>query len=182
MRDARSFGVLRRTLRIVDAIEVGARMCGGEQSESSAVLSGETLFALAAARASELPGADCTHPFGPDWDVYKVRDRVFMLATRLVGRPIVTVKVSPPEGDVLRESFAQISPGYHMNKRHWITLDGFDSPTVAVVPGGDDNVLDEALVEDLITRSYLLVLERNVPRSKWPVDPATFGRRDACRR
>ena len=29
------------------------------------------LHACASARAAELPGATLTHPFGPDWDVFK---------------------------------------------------------------------------------------------------------------
>jgi len=48
-----------------------------------------------------------------------------------------------------------------MNKRHWITLN----------PGG---AIDEELVRNLVTESYLLVVE-NLPRSKRPVDPQTFG-------
>ena len=49
-----------------------------------------------------------------------------------------------------------------MNKQHWITLH----------PGGN---LQKQLVEDLVTESYLLVVE-NLPRAERPVDPATFGR------
>ena len=36
--------------------------------------------AAAAARADELPGSERENPFGPEWDVYKVRGRVFLLA------------------------------------------------------------------------------------------------------
>ena len=48
-----------------------------------------------------------------------------------------------------------------MNKEHWITLHG----------GGR---LDGQLVDDLVTESYPLVLEK-LPRRLRPVDPATFG-------
>lgn len=117
----------------------------------------------AAARALELPGAYLDHPFGPDWDVFKVRYKVFMLQTKLHGKPLVTLKSDPGVSHLLRSSHQSITPGYHMNKMHWITLH----------PGGD---LDPQLVEDLVTESYLLVIERNLPKSTWPVDPATFGR------
>jgi predicted DNA-binding protein (MmcQ/YjbR family) len=49
-----------------------------------------------------------------------------------------------------------------MNKKHWITLH----------PGGGP---DRQFVEDLVTESYLLVIEQNLPKSEWPVDPHSFG-------
>jgi predicted DNA-binding protein (MmcQ/YjbR family) len=125
-------------------------------------MDGEQLQEHAQARAQELPGADLEHPFGPGWDVYKVRDKVFMLLTEITREPIVIVKAVPEEGKALREQHEDITPGYHMNKQHWITLH----------PGGN---LQKQLVEDLVTESYLLVVE-NLPRAERPVDPATFGR------
>ena len=38
-----------------------------------------------------------THPFGPDWDVYKVRNKVFMLFTHVTGEPIVILKADPAD-------------------------------------------------------------------------------------
>jgi predicted DNA-binding protein (MmcQ/YjbR family) len=46
-------------------------------------MDGETLQQHARDRVEELPGAGLEYPFGPDWDVFKVRDKVFMLMTRL---------------------------------------------------------------------------------------------------
>lgn len=123
----------------------------------------DTLQQYARDRANELPGADLEHPFGPEWEVFKIRDRVFMLLTAITGEPIVIVKAAPEDGVALREQHEDITPGYHMNKRHWITLH----------PGGD---LRKQLVEDLVTESYLLVVD-NLPHANRPVDPATFGRR-----
>ncbi|WP_243076057.1 MmcQ/YjbR family DNA-binding protein [Microbacterium sp. SS28] len=113
-------------------------------------------------RADELPGAGLEHPFGPEWDVFKVRGKVFMLMTSSTGDPIVNLKVDPEDGKALREAYASITPGYHMNKRHWITL-------------RPDGSLPKDLIDDLVTESYLLVV-RNLPRAKRPVDPDTFGR------
>jgi predicted DNA-binding protein (MmcQ/YjbR family) len=118
----------------------------------------------ARARAQELPGAGLEHPFGPEWEVFKVRDKVFMLLTEVTGEPIVIIKAAPEDGKALREQHKDITPGYHMNKQHWITLH----------PRGD---LRKQLVDDLITESYLVVLE-GLPHAKRPVDPATFGRHD----
>lgn len=124
----------------------------------------DTLQQYARDRVDELPGARLEHPFGPEWEVFKVRDKVFMLMTAITGEPMVIVKAAPDDGKALREQHEDITPGYHMNKQHWITLH----------PGGD---LRKQLVEDLVTESYLLVVE-GLPHAKRPVDPATFGRRD----
>jgi predicted DNA-binding protein (MmcQ/YjbR family) len=115
-------------------------------------------------RAQELPGVGLEHPFGPEWEVFKVRGKVFMLLTEVTGEPIVIIKAAPEDGKALREQHEDITPGYHMNKQNWIT----------VHPGGD---LRKQLVDDLMTESYLLVVE-GLPNAKRPVDPATFGRHD----
>lgn len=119
------------------------------------------LVATAAERAHELPGAERENPFGPEWDVYKVRGRVFLLIP-LDDTGRVTLKSHPDDSVALRETFADIVPGYHMNKKHWITL----------MPGSS---LDAELVTELVTESYRLVVEK-LPRGQRPVDPELFGR------
>jgi predicted DNA-binding protein (MmcQ/YjbR family) len=113
-------------------------------------------------RASELPGAELGFPFGPEWEVFKVRGKVFLLMTTTTGEPIVTLKAAPEDGVALRQQYEGITAGYHMNKRHWLTLR----------PDAD---LSDQLVDDLVTESYLLVVA-GLPRARRPVDPATFGR------
>ena len=121
----------------------------------------ESLREIAMDRALALPATALTYPFGDEWDVFKVRDKVFMLTTERQGRPMVTLKAAPADVHSLCAAHDEITPGYHMNKLHWITL----------VTGEG---LDAELVEDLVVDSYLLVLTKNVPRRDWPVDPATF--------
>lgn len=112
-------------------------------------------------RIEELPGAVLTRPFGDDHDVYRVSDKIFMMLTDKPGRPIVTLKARPADSALLQKAFTQIIPGWHMNKRHWITLN----------PGPE---LELGMVRDLVTESYLLVVE-NLPATLRPVDPARFG-------
>lgn len=119
------------------------------------------LIAAARERAEELPGAELENPFGPEWDVYKVRGRVFLLIP-LDGTGRVTLKSHLDDSVALRETFADIVPGYHMNKKHWIT----------VHPGPS---IEDGLVAELVTESYLLVVEK-LPRAQRPVDPQLFGR------
>lgn len=124
-------------------------------------MNGATLHKTAAVHAEELPGAELAHPFGPDWEVFKVRGKVFMLMTEVPGRPVVILKADPDEARALREHNSHITPGYHMNKRHWITLEGGAG-------------IGKTLVRELVTDSYRLVVAR-LPKAEQPVDPHTYG-------
>jgi predicted DNA-binding protein (MmcQ/YjbR family) len=94
--------------------------------------------------------------------VWKVGAKVFMLQTAMPGEPVVILKADPADALSLREAHAEITPGYHMDKKHWITLH----------PGLGS---EAGLVDDLVTDSYLLVVE-GLPKSRRPVDPETFRR------
>ncbi|MBQ1116444.1 MmcQ/YjbR family DNA-binding protein [Streptomyces sp. C3-3] len=120
-----------------------------------------TLHKTAADCAQELPGAELDHPFGDDWEVFKVRGKVFMLMTEVPGRPVVILKSDPGEALALREDNGHITPGYHMNKKHWITLE-------------DGEGIDKKLVRELVTESYRLVVA-HLPQAEQPVDPHTYA-------
>lgn len=126
-------------------------------------MDGERLHRIAGEFALSLPGSELTHPFGEAWDVVKVRGKIFALLTELprTGIPVVLLKADLQEGEALRGEYAFVSPGYHMNKRHWITLAPHDE-------------LDESLVEELVTASYLAVVA-GLARRLRPVDPHTYG-------
>ncbi|OBJ83299.1 MmcQ/YjbR family DNA-binding protein [Mycobacterium sp. 1245852.3] len=125
-------------------------------------MNGTTLQKAAADCAKQLPESVLEHPFGPDWEVFKVGGKVFMLMTEVPGRPVVILKADPAEGEALRQQNANITAGYHMNKKHWITLDS-------------GRAVDKKLVEELVTESYRLVVSR-LPKAQQPVDPQTYGR------
>lgn len=123
-------------------------------------MQGQQLQDLAREVAEELPGSNMSHPFGPEYEVYKVRGKVFLILTDVPGDPIVVIKADPQDSEALREEYPDITPGYHMNKRHWISLE----------PG--DN-LDAGLARELVTDSYWLVVA-GLPRAQRPIDPETY--------
>lgn len=124
-------------------------------------MNGSALHKTAADCAEELPGARLEHPFGPAWEVFKVRGKVFMLMTEVPGRPVVILKADPSEAQALQEQYRSITPGYHMNKKHWITLESGEG-------------IDNELVGELVTDSYRLVVAQ-LPKAEQPVDPHTNG-------
>ncbi|WP_316745798.1 MmcQ/YjbR family DNA-binding protein [Streptomyces sp. MK7] len=125
-------------------------------------MDGQELQKIAGEYAVGLPGTDPEHRFGPDWDLYKVRGKVFMLMTDVPGPHRDPQSRSGRRRSAARE-VRRHTPGCHMDKRHWITLEG----------GG---TIDEKLVEELVIDSYRLVVA-GVPRPDRPVDPHTYGRR-----
>lgn len=91
-----------------------------------------------------LPGAREEFPFRPRLSVFKVGDRMFALSA-LAEQPLrISVKCEPELGESLRATYPEIVPGYHLNKRHWLTI------TV-------DRSLPDGLVADLVRGSYELV-------------------------
>ncbi len=60
-------------------------------------------------------------PFGENTLVHKVMGKMFAL-TDLEYFESINLKVDPEIGVELREQYPAVSPGYHMNKKHWITV------------------------------------------------------------
>lgn len=60
-------------------------------------------------------------PFGPDTLVFKVAGKLFAL-TDLNSFESVNLKCDPEQALELRERYAAVAPGFHMNKKHWNTV------------------------------------------------------------
>jgi predicted DNA-binding protein (MmcQ/YjbR family) len=72
------------------------------------------------------PGTRRDMPFGPDALVFKVLDKMFALVAWQKDPLTISLKTDPVDAVILRKQYKAITPGYHMNKKHWntITLDG----------------------------------------------------------
>jgi len=69
-------------------------------------------------------------PFGDDTLVFKANGKIFALVN-LDGDLSINLKCEPVLALELRERYPSVTPGYHMNKKHWNTvqLDGSVSDT-----------------------------------------------------
>jgi predicted DNA-binding protein (MmcQ/YjbR family) len=94
-----------------------------------------------------MPGAVEEYPFGPATTVFKVGGKIFAIASLTAEPFTISLKCEPEIGELLRAGHESIAPGYHLNKRHWIT----------VTLGGDAG---DELVRDLVEDSYDLVRPR----------------------
>ena len=94
-----------------------------------------------------MPGAVEEYPFGPTASVFKVGGKIFAIASLARDAVDISLKCEPELSELLRAGHEAIVPGYHLNKRHWIT----------VTLGGD---APDPLVRDLVEDSYDLVRHR----------------------
>ena len=62
------------------------------------------------------------YPFGPRVAVFKIRSKMFATLIEDEGLVRMNLKCDPHEAMILRDIFASVGPGYHMNKRHWNTV------------------------------------------------------------
>ena len=90
------------------------------------------------------PEAEECFPFGPDNLVFKVKGKMFLLAS-LDQQPLrFNVKCDPEKAIELREQYAAVLPGYHMNKKLWNTV---------II----DGTLSSGILREFIDDSYELV-------------------------
>jgi len=94
-----------------------------------------------------LPEAKEDYPFGPDVQVFKIKEKLFALMTTREGVERVNLKCDTEEAIILREIFEDVIPGYHMNKAHWNTIILSGS-----IPDGE--------IKRMIDRSYCLVVKK----------------------
>lgn len=104
------------------------------------------------------------YPFGPDAQVFKVRNKMYALlgACEWKGEHHLrlNLKSDPQQALMLRDVFEAVQPGYHMNKKHWnsVILDGS---------------IPQREVMHMIDHSYALVLkglskaERHAMELRW---------------
>jgi len=96
-------------------------------------------------------GATEGRPFGEDVLVFKVGGKMFALAPLDEIPPTANLKCDPDLALELRDRYEQVRPGYHMNKKHWNTVE-----LCGEIPDLD--------LRKMVDHSYELVV-KNLPKS-----------------
>jgi len=95
-------------------------------------------------RLAAKPSAEASSSFGPGVIVYKIAGKMFAIVSDDVEDVRFTLKCDPVLAEVMRGEYAAITPGYHTDKRHWITI-------------RQDAQLPDAEIERLIDHAHELV-------------------------
>lgn len=90
-----------------------------------------------------MPGSSESFPFDDDTLVFKVGNKMFCLAD-LNPPQSINIKLPAEEIPDILEHYDWTGPGYHMNKKYWITISLEDCSK-------------SALLKDWIRKSYSLV-------------------------
>ena len=91
-------------------------------------------------------------PFGPDVLVFKVGGKIFALASLDEVPARANLKCDPDLALELRDRYEQVTAGYHMNKKHWNTVE---------IESG----IPDVELRKMIDHSYELVVT-SLPKSK----------------
>jgi len=96
-------------------------------------------------------------PFGPDTLVFKVGGKIFAITSLDEIPARANLKCDPDLALELRDRYEQVRPGYHMNKKHWNTVE-----IESGIPDGE--------LKKMIDHSYKLVVASlpKVKRSRKP--------------
>lgn len=84
-------------------------------------------------------------PFDEESPVYKVMGKIFLIAS-LTPPFSINIKCDPEKAVDLRERYPAVTPGYHMDKRHWNTVE-------------IEGTIRNSLIEEWIDHSYELVVK-----------------------
>ncbi len=92
------------------------------------------------------PGVTESFPFDEVTLVFKVMSKMFALTGLDSERFTANLKCDPDRAIELREEYPEVQPGFHMNKKHWNTVD---------CEGG----LSDQMIMELVDHSYDLVVK-----------------------
>jgi predicted DNA-binding protein (MmcQ/YjbR family) len=91
-------------------------------------------------------GATEDFPFGETTLVFKVMNKIFLLASLDASPLQFNAKCDPDKAIELRERYDAVQPGYHMNKKHWNTV---------IIDGS----VPQKLLRKMIDDSYELIVQ-----------------------
>ena len=89
-------------------------------------------------------GSEECYPFGPDTQVFKIMGKMFALIGFRNSKYFINLKAKPDDVLFLIEQYDEIHSGYHMNKKHWISVEITQLESMGMLQG-------------LIDDSYMLI-------------------------
>ncbi|CAN5396958.1 MmcQ/YjbR family DNA-binding protein [soil metagenome] len=94
---------------------------------------------------TSMPNSVEDFPFHPETSVFRLKPKegtkgkIFAISTLGDDPLTVSLKIDPELGESLRATYESIAPGYHLNKRHWVTI---------TLNGDADDEIVRGLIED----------------------------------
>jgi predicted DNA-binding protein (MmcQ/YjbR family) len=102
------------------------------------------------------PESTLDFPFGDDVSVFKVKNKMFALVGERNDLVMMNLKCDPDESAALRDIYPSITEGYHMDKKHWVSI------------YFDGSVCENEVLR-LIDSSYMLVVRKMTKKDQKPI-------------
>ncbi len=99
-----------------------------------------------------LKGTTENLPFDETTLVFKIMNKMFALVD-IDEYDFVNLKCLPADCEKLRNEYIGISPGYHMNKKHWISVK-------------TDGSINDNMLKELTANSYNLIVSKLTKKQK----------------
>lgn len=110
----------------------------------------------------KLKGSEASYPFGPEALVFKVMGKMFALVSQSEQVARITLKCPPADAEILVRQYESITPGYYMNKKHWISISLQDE-------------IADAMLMDLLNNAYKLVASKLSKTDKQTLEGQDHG-------
>ncbi len=103
-------------------------------------------------------GVEESFPFDESTLVFKIGNKMFaLMGLDDVDAPSVNLKGDPEYNMILREEYQGIKPGFHMNKKHWNTVEL-------------ESDVPDKMIGEMIETSYQLVYKGLTKKIKVEID------------
>ncbi len=93
------------------------------------------------AYCSSKPVVSSDFPFDDEVMVFRICGKIFALINIKTADNSISLKCNPELAVLLREEYNGITPGYHLNKKHWNSIDC-------------NSEISEEKIKELIDHSY----------------------------
>jgi predicted DNA-binding protein (MmcQ/YjbR family) len=101
-------------------------------------------------------------PFGEDVLVFKISGKIFALLALDEVPPTANLKCDPDRALELKDRYEQVRPGYHMNKKHWNTVE-------------IDSGIPDSELRKMVDHSYDLVVRSLPTRQRAKLEGRTLS-------
>ena len=85
-------------------------------------------------------------PFDDEVMVFRIFNKIFALINVKSKNCNVSLKCNPELAEILREEYNGVTPGYHLNKKHWNSIDC-------------ESGIPDKKIEEMIDHSYMMVVK-----------------------
>ncbi len=111
------------------------------------------------------PGAHSDFKAEWQWTRYMIDGKMFAAICRGDSGEdeLITLKLEPTEGELLRQTFRGVFPGYYSDKRHWNSICLSPEALEKWRPGGEhagEAMPPDGMLRDLCDKSHSLILAK----------------------